>query len=144
MSNVRLLAVAIVAGLVAGPVLAQQPRTATPPSGATPGVAPGLTATTNNPNLAVATLKLESGVRAGKIIGAAVYSDANEKVGTVDDLILTDGDKATVAIVSVGGFLGIGSKLVAVPFSQLKRDGDKVTLLAVTRESLNTMPGFVY
>ena len=130
---------AALAGMLAfvgAPAWAQQP--AAPP--------PGLKATTNNPNLSVATLKLDKGERAGKIIGAGVYlaADPNEQVGSVDDLILTDGDKATVAVISVGGVLGLGAKLIAVPFEQLKRGSDKLVLTGVTRDELNNMPSFQY
>src|SRR5690349_1091926 len=69
--------------------------------------------------VAVSQLKLVSGLRASKLIGAAVYNDANEKIGTVDDLILTSEDKAVAAIIQVGGFLGAGGKLVAVPYQAL-------------------------
>lgn len=143
----------LAAALTAAPVLAQQAdQTATPPpaSPATPSadnaVAPpaGVVATTNNPNLAVASVRMENGVRASKLIGGAVYSDGNERVGSVDDLIMTENDKITVAVIAVGGFLGLGSKLVAVPFGQLKRDGDHVVLAGATKDMLNAMPNFVY
>lgn len=129
-----------IAASVSVQVLAQQP----PQPPAAPVLAPGLVATTNNPNLAVATVKLENGTRASKIIGAAVYVDGNEKVGTVDDLVMTAGNKVTVAVVSMGGVLGVGSKLVAVPYEQLKLDADKVSLPGVTKDALNATPSFVY
>ena len=62
----------------------------------------------------------------------------------MDDLILTDGNKVTVAIISVGGFIGIGSKLIAVPFDQLKRNGDNFTLAGATKDAVNAMPSFQY
>lgn len=134
--------ITLAAALAAWPAAAQQAdQTAAPPAGATP---PGVVATTNNPNLSVASVRLESGVRVSKLIGSAVYSDQNEKIGSVDDLVMTENDKITVAIVSVGGFLGMGSKLVAVPFSQLKRDGDHMALQGATKDTLNAMPNFVY
>ncbi len=126
---------ALAAALAASPALAQPAAPASPA---------GVVATTNNPNLAVATVKLENGARMSKIIGSTVYTDQNEKVGAVDDLIMTAGDKITVAIVSVGGFLGLGSKLVAVPYTQLKVDGERVTLPGASKDSLNAMPSFVY
>ena len=132
----------VVAALAAWPAAAQQAdQAAAPPADAPPA---GVVATTNNPNLAVASVRLENGVRASKVIGSGVYSDQNERIGSVDDLIMTEGDKITVAVVSVGGFLGLGSKLVAVPFDQLKRDADRVTLQGATKDSLNAMPNFVY
>lgn len=109
-----------------------------------PPPVPGAVATTNNPNLAVASVKLESGARLGKLIGAGVYIDPDEKLGVVDDLIMADGNKVTVAIIAIGGVLGLGSKLVALPFEELKRDGDKIMLVGVTKDALTAMPNFVY
>ena len=138
----RVVVMTLVAALAALPAAAQQAdQTAAPPPAGTP---PGVVATTNNPNLSVASVKLESGVRAGKLIGAAVYSEQNERIGSVDDLVMTENDKVTVAVISVGGFLGLGSKLVAVPFGQLKRDGDHVVLQGATKDTLNAMPNLVY
>ena len=109
-----------------------------------PAAVPGLVATINNPNLSVATVKLDHGTRAGKMIGADVYIASNDKVGDVDDLIMTDGNKVTVAVISVGGVLGLGAKLVAVPYSQLSRTGGKLMLSGVTKDQLKTMPSFEY
>ena len=50
-------------------------------------------------------------VRASKLIGAAVYNDRDEKVGSVDDVIMGKDNKADDVIVSVGGFLGMGTKV---------------------------------
>lgn len=134
----------VIAAVIAVPVLAQQASPGDSPAANAPANPPGVAASTNNPNLAVATVKLESGVRLGKLIGAAVHGDTDQQVGTVDDLIMRDGDKVALAIVSVGGFLGIGAKLVAFPFDQLKWDGKKATIQGVTKDSLNAMPSFEY
>lgn len=152
MLNVQSVAImTVVTALTALPVVAQQAgQSDAPPAGAAPAPAPapaqpgGLVATTNNPNLSVASVRLENGVRASKVIGSTVYNEQNERVGSVDDLIMTEDDKVTVAIISVGGFLGLGSKLVAVPFGQLKRDADRVVLTGATKDTLNGMPSFVY
>lgn len=106
--------------------------------------APGVTATTGNPNLAVASIKLDHGVRVSKIVGATVFTSDNKDLGKIDDLVMTRGDEVTLAVVSVGGFLGVGSKLVAFPYEDLKQDGDHLTLPGVTADSLNAMPSFEY
>ena len=149
-------AIAVLA-LTALPATAQQtPQGPTaPPASAAPGPAQapppspqapptGVVATTNNPNLAVATLRLENGVRASKIIGAAVQNEQNQRVGTVDDLIVAPDDKVTMAIVSVGGFLGVGDKLVAVPWQQLKAEGDHLVLPGASKDTMSAAPGFRY
>jgi sporulation protein YlmC with PRC-barrel domain len=97
------------------------------------------------PNLQVASVKVENGTRASKIIGAAVYNGNSQQVGSIDDIILDKDQKASLAVVSVGGFLGVGGKLVAEPFSALKFGGDgKVILPDGSKEALNTMPSFTY
>jgi sporulation protein YlmC with PRC-barrel domain len=84
------------------------------------------------------------GFRASKLVGAAVINDANEKIGTVDDLIVTRNDRVVYAILSVGGFLGVGDKLVAVPFAELELTEDKIVLADATKESLKSLPKFKY
>jgi hypothetical protein len=54
------------------------------------------------------------------MVGSSVSNENNETVGTIDDLIITDGGQAPYAILSVGGFLGLGTKYVALPFTSLK------------------------
>ena len=97
------------------------------------------------PNLAVASVKVESGTRVSKIIGAPVYNSNSQQIGSIDDVILDDGQKASLAVISVGGFLGVGGKLVAEPYSALKMGGDgKVILAEATKDALNKMPSFTY
>jgi sporulation protein YlmC with PRC-barrel domain len=88
---------------------------------------------------------MQNGHRASKIIGAGVYSDANTQIGTVDDLMITPDEKVALAILSVGGFIGLGGKLVAVPIGQLQQSADgKLMLPGATKDSLNAQPNFVY
>ena len=130
--------------LLAGPAVAQQPPPAAS-GAAVPGAAvPGIVATTNNPNLTVAAVRLDSGQRLTQVIGASVFSDAGERLGGVDDLVMIEGNKVSVAIIAVGGFLGLGSKLVAVPYQQLRRDADRLVLPGVTKDALEAMPNFNY
>ena len=50
-------------------------------------------------------------VRASKVVGASVYNDQNQSVGSIDDMLMGDRDhKAATVVISVGGFLGMGSK----------------------------------
>lgn len=124
---------------------AQAPATTpTAPASAAAPTVPGVTATTGNPNLAVASIKLDSGVRVSKIVGATVYTSDNKDLGKIDDLVMTKDNQITLAVVSVGGFLGVGSKLVAFPYKALTQDGDHLTLPGVTADSLNAMPSFEY
>ena len=120
--------------------------------GAAPASATG-GATAGDPQLAVATVRATSGYRASKLIGAAIYNEQNQQVGTVDDLILAQRtNTVTLAVISVGGFIGIGSKLIAVPIDKLQftpPDGatlglGKVTMPGASKESLNSAPSFTY
>jgi sporulation protein YlmC with PRC-barrel domain len=111
--------------LIAWPVLAQTttgPATGSPPPpgmtsprAASPGMGaagPAATATPSAPKYFTADHQM----RASKVVGASVYNDKNEAIGSVDDVLMSDGDhKAGTAVISVGGFLGMGSKLVSVP-----------------------------
>jgi hypothetical protein len=71
-------------------------------------------------------------------------NDANETVGTINDLIVTHDGKAPYAVLSVGGFLGVGSKYVVIQFSQLRISDNKVTLPGATKDSLKNLPAFNY
>ena len=85
--------------------------------------------------------------RASRVIGAAVYNESNESIGEVDDIVLPANGGPPVAIVSVGGFLGIGAKLVAVPYERLRAAGERNrwTLTgAASRDDLNRLPTFSY
>jgi sporulation protein YlmC with PRC-barrel domain len=78
------------------------------------------------------------------ILGKAVYNDKNEKIGTVDDLIITPDRSVSYAIIGAGGFLGIGKHDVAIPMSQLKLEKDKFILPGATKEALKALPKFEY
>jgi sporulation protein YlmC with PRC-barrel domain len=85
------------------------------------------------------------GYRASKLIGQNVTNDKNEKVGSLDDIIIGH-DKSLFAVVQVGGFLGIGSHLVAVPYDSLTVDesGRKVVLPGASKEELKNLAEFKY
>ena len=58
--------------------------------------------------------------RASGLVGATVYNDQGNSIGTVSDLLVSSDGSVQNAVLSVGGFLGIGSKLVEVPFNTIK------------------------
>jgi sporulation protein YlmC with PRC-barrel domain len=137
--------------LIAWPVLAQTTGSTTSP--AAPAPPPGMTTsrtTTTTTTAAPATtapkyFTADHQVRASKVVGASVYNDQNQSVGSIDDVLMSDSDhKAATAIISVGGFLGMGAKLVSVPFDQLKIENDKVVMPGATKASLEGMPEYRY
>lgn len=89
-------------------------------------------------------VQVASGYRASKVIGETVVNDANETVGKVDDVIIGNDGKSAFAILSVGGFLGVGTKLVALPYDALKFTKDKLTMPGATKDALKTLPEFKY
>ena len=76
-----------------------------------------------------------------------VYDNRDNKIGDVNDLLLDKSGKISAVIVGVGGFLGVGEKNVAVPFSSLKvadKNGSRYLVLETTKEALQTAPGYIY
>jgi sporulation protein YlmC with PRC-barrel domain len=78
------------------------------------------------------------------ILGKPVYNDSNQKVGNVEDIIVTPDRSLSYAIIGVGGFLGIGTHDVAIPVSQLKQEGGKFILPGASKDALKAMPPFTY
>jgi PRC-barrel domain len=88
---------------------------------------------------------LATGYRVSKVVGSTVVNDANETVGTVDDLIVTPTATTPFAILSVGGFLGLGTKYVIVPFTSLQvKDKTHMILPGATKDSLKELPEYKY
>jgi len=87
---------------------------------------------------------LATGYRTSKVVGSTVVNEANETVGTIDDLIVTPGDSVPFAVLSVGGFLGMGTKYVVIPYSTLVVHDKQMMLPGATKESLKSLPAFKY
>ena len=79
-----------------------------------------------------------------QILGHPVYNDTNERVGSIDDVIVTSDKSVSYAIINAGGFLSVAKHDVAVPVSQLKLAGDKLVLAGATRDALKASPPFEY
>jgi sporulation protein YlmC with PRC-barrel domain len=58
--------------------------------------------------------------RASKMAGLNVYNDKNESVGSINDLLTDKSGSIKAVVIGVGGFLGVGEHLVAVPFDKIK------------------------
>jgi sporulation protein YlmC with PRC-barrel domain len=79
------------------------------------------------------------------LTGASVRNANNEKVGEIVDAYVDDKGQIHTVVVSVGGFLGMGSKHVAVKWSELqpKRDGNSLMVMSNwTKDSLKSMPDY--
>ena len=79
-----------------------------------------------------------------KILGKPVYNENKQKIGTIDDLIITPDKSVSYAIIGVGGFLGVGKHDVAIPVNQLKAEPDRIILPGATKDALKAMPKFEY
>jgi hypothetical protein len=94
--------------------------------------------------------KVTNAIRAGKLIGTPVRNDAKDKIGTVSDLLISHDDKVPYAVIDVGSFLGVGGKLVLVPFDAITVEPDssgKGQILVVpgaTKDALKSLPEFKY
>ncbi len=76
------------------------------------------------------------------VLGAEVVNAAGDAIGEIEDMVL-DQNGDYYAILSVGGFLGIGEKKVAVPLDELRPAEDQVYLMAAaTEEQLEQMPEY--
>ncbi len=141
--------------LIAMPVLAQT----TAPNTAPPAPPPGMssthttTTTTTRPSDRASTTASSNSkfftadhqVRVSKVVGASVYNDQNQSIGTIDDVLMRDDNhKTDMVVLSVGGFLGMGSKLVSVPVDQLKIESDKIVMPGASKASLEGMPDYHY
>lgn len=85
---------------------------------------------------------LAGSARVSKLIGASVYK-GDSAVGQIED-ILVDLDHATSTafILSLGGFLGIGKKLVAVPVHQITVGSEARIMTDLTEAQLTSAPAF--
>ena len=156
--------------IIAGSALASLPVLAQAPTGAAspppPSMAAGSHATTPAPAMAPAMTPApattpvpaeesrasaptyytaDHELRASKLVGASVYDDQDKSICSISDILLNNSDhRAGMVVISVGGFLGVGSKLVSVPFDQVKVQDNKVVMPGATKASLESMPSFDY
>ena len=76
-----------------------------------------------------------------------VYDNQDNKIGDVNDILLDKDGRVSTVIIGVGGFLGVGEKDVAVPFTALKvaeKAGDRYLVINATKEALEKAPGYIY
>ncbi|UPY36520.1 PRC-barrel domain-containing protein [Sediminicoccus sp. KRV36] len=109
--------------------------TLAPPAGMTPGAA------------AIARPRLS------QLIGGHVYNDRNERIGEVDEILLSapgglasNSGTGPTAIIQVGGFLGMGGRLVTLPLGDLRWNAERehIVMPGATKESLAARPAFEY
>jgi hypothetical protein len=83
----------------------------------------------------------------GQIVFSSINEDAQE-IGEITNMVVTSGQGISAVVLSVGGFLGVGSKEVAVDFNQLQwlalPDGSRRWVLSATAEQLTAAPAFIW
>src|SRR3954451_15261286 len=105
--------------LATAPALAQtSPARTSPPASNAPSGMSGQFITQQSP----------SQWRASKLVGVDVYGTDNAKIGDIREVLLNRNGAAEAVVIGVGGFLGIGEKDVAVPFSAVEWVTDPRTI----------------
>jgi sporulation protein YlmC with PRC-barrel domain len=87
---------------------------------------------------------------AGELIGMKVASQQGDSLGKIEDVVVHPGGDTSYAVLSFGGWLGMGDKLFAMPWTVLrsverdtaKEDSERSLVLPLTKEQLKTAPGF--
>jgi hypothetical protein len=87
---------------------------------------------------------LSVGYRASTVIGSNVVNDTNETIGKIDDLLVSPDGKRPYVVLSIGGFLGMGTQLLAVPYDTLLFVDKKIVLPGANKEDLKMRPQFKY
>lgn len=84
--------------------------------------------------------------QAETILGKDVRSKANENIGRVVDVLVDHDGRARAAIIDFGGFLGVGSRKIAVDWEALKfvptDDGRNAITLDLTRDQMKAAPEY--
>jgi len=111
-------------------------------SAAMPALAQGAKQTVSL--MEVNPITLATGYRSTKVVGSTVYNEAKEEIGKVDDLIVTSKDSVPYAVLSVGGFLGIGTHNIVVPASALDVVDGRMMLRGASKDSLKALPNYAY
>jgi hypothetical protein len=128
---------------------ATQPTTtdqSTTGEAATDQTASTTTTTAEQPATGEQALAAPTGLLASNLIGTTVYSQDDQSIGDINDIILSQEGQASQVIVGVGGFLGLGEKDVVLDMSKLQiaatDDGNVKVIVQTSPEELKNMPAF--
>lgn len=112
---------------------------------ATPAAAQVAGATTTVDTSITESTRLAMGWSVKKtLLGKPIYNDAGQKVGKVEDLIISPDKDVSYVIVGAGGFVGIGRHDVAIPVTQIQDKAGKLVMAGATKDTIKGMPGFTY
>jgi sporulation protein YlmC with PRC-barrel domain len=111
---------------------------------AAPAAAQNATESPNQPPQ-FATEQTSSEILASDFTGEPVLDAAGDRIGIVNNLVFDQDGRISLAVIGIGGFLGVGAKQVAVPFESLKaekRNGAQVLTINATKEQLQAAPAY--
>jgi hypothetical protein len=126
------IAALLAAALVAASAAALAQGTATPPA--------------KQGDVAFITVQPQGEWLGSLFLGQSITNQAGETIGDINDVLLDKTGRVSTVVIGVGGFLGIGEKNVAVPFSTLSftadPQGKRVVMAPLSRERLQAAPEF--
>jgi sporulation protein YlmC with PRC-barrel domain len=79
--------------------------------------------------------------RASKMVGLSVYNDKNESIGSINDMLTDKDGKIKAVVIGVGGFLGVGEHLVAIPYEKVKFVSEPVAYTGASANPRLRAPG---
>jgi len=124
------------AGVIASVSVAQVPQT--PPAGSS--APPAATAPSSNRPV---TQQAPNTVRARTLIGLDIKNNQDETIGEIDDVVVDAEGRIQQVVVSVGGFLGVGARSVAISWADLRFDAQReVAVVNMTKDQLSQQPEF--
>ena len=146
---IRIASAAAIAALMSTAAMAQSMNPPAKPAPNAPMAAPAPSATMPAPmtNAKIMTTLPSGASTVTNYYKQNVYDTADNKIGTVDDVLVDKTGKIHAAMVGVGGFLGMGEKDVAVPFEALnltQKNNKWYLTMNATKDELKTAPGFKY
>ncbi|CFX51178.1 exported protein of unknown function [Candidatus Filomicrobium marinum] len=113
---------------------------------AAPAMTQTATDTANSSTLEFISGPSADEVRASRWIGAPVKNNADEKIGDVNDLVLSPSGQVQALVLGVGGFVGLAEKYVAVKLADTElrkeKDGSHIVIVDTTKEALQAAPEF--
>ena len=137
-----LKSVVLAAFLTCGAIGAYPQTTPSPQPSPAPAAAPADRA---DRTVSTGDFNAKGDMASSALIGTKVRNANKESIGKIDDIYLDKDAKVTDVVISVGGFLGVGSKDVAVKWSDItvgQEDNSVVLTTSLTKEALMALPDY--